>query len=1742
MDEDMANHRTARRNVYDQILKGFIVVVLSTLLTTKSLCAQQEMPQRGSAPSAQSLVSIACLKDNTIVLTRTYELGVFSSAIGNNDNISDTYRIFPFHLAHPAAVQVDLYDTAGGLQAPLIPPEQLQAGDYYFVLSYQDVRGNLSNGKQFSLHFQATPQKVQAPELREQVIECPGILMENYSGDVLGRISVHDVLIHRGRLSLSRDDFELIGREPTLNFSRTYSNQPFDRSLYSSLGQGWHHNHERFLHVIARGDHVTPYNVPQWVLAAKAKFLPLTSLPQKNDRPRYVVVNFTHFKRIKNQWVANCTRHGTLEERDDGFFYVAKDGTRYFYTTPPTADIGTMLQIDAKRLANLRYTLTSAWPLGYIEDRNGNRQTPEYVQTCIGPMVTAVTDAVGRRITFAYDPPVDQPYAGESAYLQNPRRLKKIRGPGGIEMAFEYFPDTGLLKTVQRDVRSESYTYSPSQQTTDSALPALYRHHNLIGVKDANGHTTQYQYCRPEDIPLSVHQHVTALDPTQAVKAVVYPDLAKAIFNYDDTGQNQRTVVDLRGNPTTYVLNRFGNAVKEIEPLGRITEWTWQLDEDRNDILMTSQTDALGQTIHFEYDVKGNITRKKWNDGDTEASKWLPQYSGLLTLYADDRLMEKHIYDDKGNCVETTNENGEKTSFEYNRYGELIRKQESNGRITQFIYDPLGNLKERFENHGDKVIYTRDMRGRLLSTLASDGRQWTYAYDALDRMTYKSEPGEPELHIAYDAKGNTIRESYANEPPIRYAYDSRDRNIKIQVGSKTRMFTYDANTNLIRFKDFDGQVLTYRHNALNEEITAKAAAKEMQLQYQHIYKRLTAGISIPAEMASADWDQRQKVMKAQFLNRKGIFFYDRENFDVALKYFCQAVQMSNQSASHLRNAMSTFNQLENYRDGLDFIEKHIDAHQTDISLLSWHAWFLHHADQPQKAIDIYAALFGHGYRNEEDFQAYTDLLLEHKRYTALDKAFEDYIAGGRSEIVLLSQSKSLYKRKKYQAALKILEDLQKSKAFDPDIALARIRNYRKLAQYDNVRRICLQLLDGGFKSADAYYYKGDAEYMMEWLPEAKRSLEQALALSPKDKDIKSFIDHIAGRLGQGDNATIKEPIAAVPMPAQFANRLKTMTSKQPGDDVDAVFRYRLKCYRFSPEKHLTQTFYREVKILNAAGVSKFSTLKYDFNPLHDKIHVNKLVVKDQSGKPIATGNPDAYYVMDAHPDDMATYDKTLYLPVPNLAPGTCIEIVVTMQTKAAYDDFPFKREVLASSYPVQLAGLFVESQADSIVQETTNTTPPEQTGKGQLWLIENHAPYQWEPEQVDYERFLPVVYLGAVGQKWSNVGQAYWQSLKPKLQMDDKIRELALSLTKDKANPAAKMDAITQYVQKTITYKPLEFGTRGIIPNSAAETLANKYGDCKDHAVLLQQLLTAIDIPAHLVLVDTQWAIRPNLASTDQFNHMIVYAGSGDQLRYIDGTDKGLRPGHYVPPGLAGRRVLVLDPKHIRLETMPMYAAENCRVVSERQISIQETHDMQVVESVRFNGYPAAHLRSVLKSMDAADQKEWVKKIITRHHPDTTLSSVSISHLFETGDELTLQMTYTLKEACEQLNRQIRTKIPSAWEDYYLKVQPVEHRTSDFEIPYPLVFESRIKFEAPSHIRITDVAPPSKSGNTSYCSWQSRSHLEKQTLDMQFTIHMSDGIYSAAGYKRYRQTMNSAIKTVNRKITLIYDQEMAEMQ
>ncbi|RBC17518.1 transglutaminase, partial [Xanthomonas oryzae pv. oryzae] len=134
------------------------------------------------------------------------------------------------------------------------------------------------------------------------------------------------------------------------------------------------------------------------------------------------------------------------------------------------------------------------------------------------------------------------------------------------------------------------------------------------------------------------------------------------------------------------------------------------------------------------------------------------------------------------------------------------------------------------------------------------------------------------------------------------------------------------------------------------------------------------------------------------------------------------------------------------------------------------------------------------------------------------------------------------------------------------------------------------------------------------------------------------------------------------------------------------------------------------------------------------------------------------------------------------------------------------------------------------------------------------------------------------------------------------IQALADELTHGIDAPRAQAAALYAWVARNIRYVAVYLGNGGLEPNSADSILANHYGDCKDHTVILEALLAAKGIASTPVLIGAEGGpTLPDIPVLGRFNHAITYIPAFDL--YVDSTNSYARFGQ-LPAGDLGAPVV----------------------------------------------------------------------------------------------------------------------------------------------------------------------------------------------------------------------------------------------
>ncbi|MEW5848976.1 MAG: DUF3857 domain-containing protein [Myxococcota bacterium] len=885
------------------------------------------------------------------------------------------------------------------------------------------------------------------------------------------------------------------------------------------------------------------------------------------------------------------------------------------------------------------------------------------------------------------------------------------------------------------------------------------------------------------------------------------------------------------------------------------------------------------------------------------------------------------------------------------------------------------------------------------------------------------------------------------------------------------------------------------------------------------------GFRVTSSVTAVNIPDALKKPHATHFNQCGLHHYDAKQYPQACPYFRRAMAMDPQATVFLTNSQGCLYHLKDHPQALALYDAATETQRQEVPVRVWHAWHLNAQGEQDKALAIFKELFAAGHHDDEDFGEYISILEAQHRHQEAMEAFEGYLALRPSLPMRMRQSSYLYRQKKHDEALAMLERVQKGSAMDAQIAYARMAHLFALERYKDVIAVTDQLVERGLDSADVQMWRGRAQYQLKWHRKAKESFERAVALAPGDADAKEWLQHISAELGEGNNSAIKEALAPVPLPPELARELVPLANP-PQTDRGAYYDWRVDGVQFERGKLERITYYRRIRVLDESGVSRFSTLQFDFSPLAERIFVNSLVVTNAKGEVVSRGNVDDYYVIDQPDNPHASHDQTLVLPVPQVAPGHTLEFVVTKERRGLPEKLWFHDVPLSNTRPVGVAALFYVGDAKEVRTAAQNAPAATPTTTGLMFLMKDPPLLTEEPLAARYTQRHPMVYLGDARNDWKELGREYLTSLKEVLKEDAIITATARELTRNAKSPKEKLEILWQHVQKKITYRAVEFGVRALIPTPAGKTLENGYGDCKDHSVLLHQMLKAVSIPSSLVLVHTYADLQEGLPSLDQFNHMILLVGSGKEARFVDATDKEFGRTMLTPVGLAGRRALVLT-EQPRFLDIPAYRPADSKVRVQRNVAFTADQVLDVNEEVQLTGYIANFTRAYLRKTDPAGQKTWLQGLVGRSVPGAQLQDVAVEKLDDNGAPLVLRARYRAGRGVDRQDQSVFITLPLSWEDYHLAPSPVSDRKSDYEIPYPLDMESVTHVTSSTGVKLAAAreVQHKASGPSAECSSAVADEAGGERVELRCTVR--HGVYPAASYVQHQATMEQALKAAS---------------
>ncbi|HEY9172691.1 MAG TPA: tetratricopeptide repeat protein [Verrucomicrobiae bacterium] len=940
-------------------------------------------------------------------------------------------------------------------------------------------------------------------------------------------------------------------------------------------------------------------------------------------------------------------------------------------------------------------------------------------------------------------------------------------------------------------------------------------------------------------------------------------------------------------------------------------------------------------------------------------------------------------------------------------------------------------------------------------------------------------------------------------------------------------------------RTLDKTEFVYRFKVLQRDgwgylVAAWAAANRTNAQA--FFPEAMSRVKFPApppQLLSAqgpEFTPRELKTRGHVLNQAGLYHFRGRDFEKALGLFQSASKAHGQEKLYVLNALQAWSALGQPAKALEFLKPKLAAQPDQQEFRAWQAYLQSESGDVDLALTNYAMLFAGGYRNDEDFATFARLLLREGRPDDALREIEAYAKQQDSATIRRVQAEAYRQRKDYAKAIAMLEAQREKSPRNPQLAFALAEARLDAGQFSESLALCRELLDQDQGSAAVWRLRGLSEYGLKWYREAKVSFEAALKEAPADRDLRNYLDHVSGMLGEGNNSLLKEVILPVPLPARLSNAPAIPAAGDFAKEAGAYYARRIQAVSFIPGKEYRTTEYQVIRVLDASGVSAFSTVQMSFDPLSEAIHVNEVRVVDAGGQTVSTGKVADCYVLDAPGDGVASQKKTLSIPVPGLHPGHDIHVTVTHRDVSPPEEFPFLEFCFSRLHPTRESVLFVRGSTNAFRSVASTRIEPTSVPEGCYWLRRDPPAARYEPLQPPYAEFLPVLWLNAAKADWTSVASNYLATIKDRLEVSESVRTAARPLVAGLTNAETKASVLARHVQSNYIYKAIEFGRRARVPNQAADILRNKYGDCKDHALLLQQMLTAAGLPARLALVNTRCPVQTGLPSLDQFDHMVVFLPEGTGGRFLDATDKGADLMHALPPGLPGKVALVLDESSPRLVPLARSAETFSRIHARRHLSFSGESDVKVDETFTLSGPYGAFWRNVLLQCSPETRRNVMQRQLDL--PDAELQEVSFAALDDPAKPLQVVFSYRLKRQFRQVGNRLMGTLRTTMDRSLLSLDAVDKRLTPFETRFPLHYQAEVTLAAPSGFRPSVPDDPAPALDARFGDCESRAALDAGMLRLEVNFRQATGSFTPGDYSAFRETRRQVLSQVERQVVL----------
>lgn len=308
------------------------------------------------------------------------------------------------------------------------------------------------------------------------------------------------------------------------------------------------------------------------------------------------------------------------------------------------------------------------------------------------------------------------------------------------------------------------------------------------------------------------------------------------------------------------------------------------------------------------------------------------------------------------------------------------------------------------------------------------------------------------------------------------------------------------------------------------------------------------------------------------------------------------------------------------------------------------------------------------------------------------------------------------------------------------------------------------------------------------------------------------------------------------------------------------------------------------------------------------------------------------------------------------------------------------------------------------------------------------------------------------------------------------LKNKTLELIKDKNSGLDKARAIYQWVQQNVHYVAFEDGMGGFVPREASDIFQKLYGDCKDMANLLNQMLQYAQLDSNLTWIGTR--SKPykyaDVPTPLVDNHMITNVVIDGKSYFLDGTDK-FCPFPLPSAFIQGKEAMIgKSEKDFKIEIVPELESSKNKTTILMKLNLENNHVVGEA-SATISGLNKSYLLNNLSANNQKENEIW-KKVITANNLKIQLESQELQKNDYQEQPSKANFKLKLEDGIKDVNGKLLLK-PILLFPLKETLIDIEKRKFSIENELAYVYEIQYQYEIPSGYKVEFLPENAKTDN-----------------------------------------------------------------